>query len=314
MSTPTMPPHQRLRAYAKINLSLAVLARRADGFHEIRTVFQTISVADTLLVSFAPSRRTRIEVTSSIPIPGENICTRAADRVLAAAGKTGRLRIHIDKRIPMGGGLGGGSTDGAAILRWLVGTIGKKVDLRALAAELGSDVPFFLEGGCAIGAGRGEELYPLPHPGNLEGILLTPPVHISTAAAYRGLGRPAAADLSPGHRWPAADRIQSLAWAIDQRAPIGAWAGDCINDFEATVFPQHPPLAALRRKLTAAGASIARMTGSGAALFGLWPDKTSADGAAERLGGSLPNCGVHRFRLLSRAAYQRSGRAMAARA
>ena len=302
-------PHgDRLRAYAKINLSLAVLARRADGFHEIRTVFQTISLADTLLVSFEPSRRTRIDVTSSVSIPGENICARAADRVLAAAGQNGHVRIHIQKRIPMGGGLGGGSADGAAVLRWLALRLGRQLDLAALAADLGSDVPFFLEGGCAVGAGRGEELYPLPHPGAVEGILLTPPVQVSTAAAYGGLGRPGLVDVPDARHWPAAERVRALAWALDRRAPLPDWAGACVNDFEASVFSRYPQLARLRENLVAAGALVARMTGSGAALFGLYRNREAANRAAEGLRAVLREGGVRRFRFLSRAAYQRSWR------
>jgi 4-diphosphocytidyl-2-C-methyl-D-erythritol kinase len=293
----------RLRAYAKINLSLAILARRADGFHDIRTVFQTISLADTLAVSWQPGRRTAVEVTSDVEIPGENICTRAAHLVLAAAGRTGSVRIHIGKRIPMGGGLGGGSTDAAAVLMALRHLIGKPRELAPLAAELGSDVPFFLHGGCALGAGRGEELYPLPDPGKLEGVLLTPPIHVSTKDAYGGLGRPLAADLPIGHRFPARDRIQSLAWSLDARRPAREWAADCVNDFEATVFALNSRLAALRKKLDRAGASIARMTGSGAALFGLWTSPEEADSAHASLRSGQG--GAQRFRLIRRAQYQR---------
>lgn len=291
----------RVRAYAKINLALAVLGKRADGFHDIRTIFHTISIADDLTLQFTRSRRTSIEVTSSVEIPGENIAARAAALVLEAAKVKGTVQIHIRKRIPMGGGLGGGSTDAAAVLRALPALIGKPVKLVPLAAQLGSDVPFFLHGGCALGMGRGEELYPLPDVKLTHGLLLTPQVHVSTKDAYGALNR----QLTPNQQFPILERLQSLAWALEVRAPKDVWAGDCINDFEEVVFRQYPILSKLQRKLSRMGAAPARMTGSGAALFGFFPNQAAVQAAVEQFGQvpqgiplALP------FSLLSRSAYQ----------
>lgn len=290
----------RVRAYAKINLGLAVLGKRPDGFHDIRTIFQTISVADDLEIEFSRSRKTSIEVTSSVEIPGDNIAARAAQMVLDASRTAGQVRVHIAKRIPLGGGLGGGSTDAAAVLLALPALIGRSIDAAPLAAQLGSDVPFFLHGGCALGMGRGEELYPLADPAPSPGVLLTPQVHVSTRDAYVALNRPSSNQLTQSTHFPILRRLQSLAWALEVRAPKDVWAGDCVNDFEEVVFRQYPILLKLQRKLSRMGAAPARMTGSGAALFGFFPDTTAVQAAVEQFGQgiALP------FSLLSRSRYQ----------
>jgi 4-diphosphocytidyl-2-C-methyl-D-erythritol kinase len=299
----------KVLAFAKINLSLAVLNRRADGFHEIRTVFHTISVADRLTIGFARGRKTSVETGSSVEIPGENIATRAAQAILDELRICGGVRITIDKRIPMGGGLGGGSTDAAAVLKTLPALVGRPIPdarLREIAAGLGSDVPFLLRGGCALGIGRGEELYPLPSPPARHGLLVTPPVHVSTRDAYAALGRPSVTaaegvtgaaegrlgvtELTSKGRFPILDKLQSLAWTLQLRPPGESWSSSCVNDFEEVVFRQYPVLKEIRRKLEQAGAAPARMTGSGAALFGFFPDAAAAQAASRKLRGvpSLP--------------------------
>lgn len=295
-------------AHAKINLSLAVLNRRVDGFHDIRTVFHTISLADRLTIGFERSRQSAVTTESSVEIPGENIATRAAQAVLDELKLRAKVAIRIDKRIPMGGGLGGGSTDAAAVLRALPALAGRPIAeerLAEIAASLGSDVPFLLKGGCALGLGRGEELYPLPSPPVKHGILVTPAVHVSTRDAYAAMGRPRVTELTSNTRFPILERLQSLAWALELR-PRGKsrtgesqaggsrsgenWSSGCVNDFEEVVFRQYPVLQTLRRKLERAGAAPARMTGSGAALFGLFPDAAAAQAASRKLRGvpSLP--------------------------
>src|SRR5262249_43571712 len=150
-----------LRALAKLNLDLRILHKRPDGFHELRTVFQTISLADIIKVSFTPGRKTEIALDDPLAIP-DNLIVRAAKAVLDDTRTTGTVRLQLTKRIPMGGGLGGGSSDAAAILLALPVLIGKRPPhLPQIAVSLGSDVPYFLEGGTALGLGRGEELYPL---------------------------------------------------------------------------------------------------------------------------------------------------------
>ncbi|MCP5114812.1 MAG: 4-(cytidine 5'-diphospho)-2-C-methyl-D-erythritol kinase, partial [bacterium] len=156
----------RLKALAKINLSLKVLGKRPDGYHELRTVFQTISLGDTLEMSYEPARRSRVELESTVDI-SDNLVVRAARLVMDAARMKGLVSFRLTKRIPLGGGMGGGSSDAAAVLLALPVLAGKDVpyeQLAEMALELGSDVPFFLLGGTALGMGRGEELYPLPEP------------------------------------------------------------------------------------------------------------------------------------------------------
>ena len=167
---------------------MRVLHKRPDGFHELRTIFQTISLADTIEIEYrrGPSK---MEFKSDIDIPA-NLVVKAADCVLRALRTNCQLRIRLTKRIPMGGGLGGGSSNAAAMLLALPPLLNKRLPfekLLELAAELGSDVPFFLMGGTAIGLGRGTELYPLPDAQNWPGLLLTPEIHSSTAS---GLFRP----------------------------------------------------------------------------------------------------------------------------
>ncbi|HYW46361.1 MAG TPA: 4-(cytidine 5'-diphospho)-2-C-methyl-D-erythritol kinase [Bryobacteraceae bacterium] len=263
----------QVRALAKINLDLRVLAKRADGYHELRTIFQTISLADTLDISFTPGRKTSIDLDDPLGLPG-NLAERAARLVMETLRVAGRVEIRLVKRIPMGAGLGGGSSDAAAVLLALPVLAGRRPDLATLCEmgqQLGSDVPFFLLGGRAVGIGRGSELFPLPDAPARPGLLVTPDVHVSTADAYERLSdrldRPADKVFS----------FQSQAWA----AGAGT-QGE--NDFEAVVFEQHPRLAALKKRLKGAGAAAAMMTGSGSALFGLFGDREAAGRAFGRFG------------------------------
>src|ERR1039458_8932806 len=147
----------RVRALAKVNLDLRVLAKRTDGFHELRTIFQTISLADTIEIAFTPGRRTAIALEDELKI-ADNLVTRAARMAMDAMRATGLIAMRLTKRIPMGAGLGGGSSDAAAVLLALPALVGKVLDLAELcdiAGQLGSDVPFFLLGGAARRITRG---------------------------------------------------------------------------------------------------------------------------------------------------------------
>lgn len=175
-----------LRSLAKINLDLRVLDRRPDGYHNLRTVFQTVSLADRIHIDYTPARRLTVDIRANVDIPGDNLIAKAAQ----ALAIPGRFDIRLDKRIPMGGGLGGGSSNAAAMLLAIPALTGRRVPLDKLidlAASLGSDVPFFLLGGTAGGLDRGAELYPLPDSGRLPAILVAPQIHVSTAAAYAAL-------------------------------------------------------------------------------------------------------------------------------
>ena len=147
------PRRARVRALAKINLDLRVLGKRPDGYHELRTIFQTISLADTIEIAFTPARRTAVELACDLAIP-DNLVARAAHLALDAMGATGRVEMRLTKRIPMGAGLGGGSSDAAAVLLALPVLAGRTLPIARLcdlAQQLGSDVPFFLLGGAAAG-------------------------------------------------------------------------------------------------------------------------------------------------------------------
>ena len=268
------PRRARLRALAKINLGLRVLRKRADGFHELRTVFQTISLGDTLDVEFEPSRRTSIELTGCDQI-ADNLVARAARAAMDAMKLTWKVRFHLTKRIPMGAGLGGGSSDAAAVLLALPVLAGRELaleELVALGAQFGSDVPFFFLGGTALGLGRGTELYPLPERPAEPLILVAPAIHVSTAEAYAALGRRLTSDVEQNM----IDSFQSRVWlagagssTVGPRAVLG-------NDFEGVVFDRHPELRTLKRKLLRLGARAAMMTGSGSALLGIFDSREDA--------------------------------------
>ena len=175
----------RVRAMAKVNLDLRVLAKRPDGYHDLRTIFQTISLADSLDIAYTPGRQTDIEAEDSLNIP-DNLVVRAARLAMEAMGARGRVELRLVKRIPMGAGLGGSSSDAAAVLLALPVLVGRTLDaarMRELAEQLGSDVPFFLLGGQAVGIGRGSELFPLPDQPACPGVLVAPGIHVSTPAA-----------------------------------------------------------------------------------------------------------------------------------
>jgi 4-diphosphocytidyl-2-C-methyl-D-erythritol kinase len=265
----------RVRALAKINLDLRVLGTRPDGFHELRTVFQTISLADTLEIAYTPARKTAISLMENLAI-ADNLVVRAARLVMEAMRSTGRIEMRLTKRIPMGAGLGGGSSDAAAVLLALPALVGRSLSLPKLSAigeQLGSDVPFFLLGGTAVGIGRGSELFPLPDTAPRRGILVAPGIHVNTAQAYRDLSPRLTTELQQNK----IVSFQSVTWDT-------ACLASARNDFESVVFEQHRKLAALKKRLVRAGATVALMTGSGSALFGLFPDSEGVSRAIELLG------------------------------
>jgi len=268
----TGPRRARVDALAKINLGLKVLHRRPDGYHELRTIYQTISLADTLDAEFTRARCTSIAMAAGPEIP-DNLVLRAARLVMDAMRATGQVSFRLCKRIPMGAGLGGGSSDAAAVLLALPALAGKRVPMEVLmrlAGELGSDVPFFLLGGAALGIGRGTEVYPLPDLRRSRGLLVAPAIHVSTAAAYRALGRGLTLD-APGNM---ISSFQSCIW----HAGVGVWEG-ASNDFEEAVFEQHPRLKSIKNKLVRFGAAPAMMTGSGSALYGLFDSSAKLESA-----------------------------------
>ena len=291
-----MPASLRLRSLAKINLDLRVLNKRPDGYHELRTIFQTISLADTIEVQYQPGR-TRIDIKSNLNI-ADNLIVHAADSVMKAARRTGRLGFVLQKRIPLGGGLGGGSSNAAAVLLALPLLLGKPLPiekLMELGAALGSDVPFFLLGGTAVGVGRGTELYSLPDVPPRPALLIAPGIHVSTKEAYAQLGREFT-NHSPAR---AIDSFQSAAWRI-----ADSWPEEGLNDFERVVFRLHPQLKSIKGKLLKLGARPALMSGSGSSLFGIFPSRQLRDRAAESFKKEFTESKIFSITMVSRSRYR----------
>ncbi len=298
------------RAPAKVNLGLKVLGRRPDGFHELRTVFQTISLADRLSVTYSPRGRGGVTILCNQAelSNDDNLAARAARDLLAAGPWRGRVRIDLVKHIPHGAGLGGGSSDAAGVLRALGRLLRPAPDAHLLfeiAATLGSDVPFFLVGGTAVGVGRGEEVYPLPELPLRWIVIWTPEVKIPTADAYRALARKRPR-LTPGDKlhiirgFGSGICVSELGEAQDL---TGDLPGIFENDFEEVIFQQFPQIEAGKNRLVQLGASQAMLSGSGSAVFGLFPDRTLAEKARRGL-ATLPG-EAFLARTLSRRAYRR---------
>ena len=294
-----------VRAHAKVNLDLRVLGSRPDGFHELRTVFQTIELHDTLTCLERPGPFALKCRTPGVPLDDSNLVWRAAAALWKALGRAGDPRdsaVSIEKVIPMEAGLGGGSADAAAALSGL-GRLWGGVPvtlLREVASGIGADVAFFLAGGTALGLGRGEEIYPLvdlpPH----WIVVVRPPFGVSTAEAYGWYDEDRAAGLKEDPR-----ELQILP------VPWPTRAAQMINDLEPPVVRRHPEIQAVKAALRDAGAVAAAMSGSGSAVFGLFRSR----GAAEKVIRPLSRGGARAVltRTLTRAEYERRARPVAKR-
>jgi len=259
-----------VRAHAKVNLDLRVLGTREDGYHELRTVFQSIALQDLLTAQdvrgpFVLRCRTR-----GVPTDERNLVWRAAAALWRALGRPGDphgTRVTLEKAVPMESGLGGGSANAAAALRAL-GRLwgGASVSLlREVAAAVGSDVPFFLSGGTALGLGRGDEIYPLVDLPQHWVVVVRPLFGVSTAEAYAWYD----ADRAAGVREPRVE-LQMLP------VPWPTRAAQMVNDLEGPVSRRHPEILGLKHGLREAGAVAASMSGSGSAVFGLFRTRAVA--------------------------------------
>jgi 4-diphosphocytidyl-2-C-methyl-D-erythritol kinase len=249
-----------LTACAKINLALEVLNRRPDGYHEIATVMQTVDLADRLVLEEADELTVRTSAPG-VPTDERNLAYRAAATLREAAGLERGVRIALDKRIPVGAGLGGGSTDAAAVLAGLNRLWGLRwpvARLQELAVGLGMDVPFFLRGGAALATGRGERLAPIDSAA-LALVLVNPRFALSTAEVY---GRVTPAMYSDG------SLARRMAKALAGRRP-GRVAAGLHNGLEPAVRAAHPAIGQMQAALLAAGALGAAMSGSGPTVFGV---------------------------------------------
>jgi 4-diphosphocytidyl-2-C-methyl-D-erythritol kinase len=259
----------RLPAFAKVNLRLHVLGRRPDGYHELRTIFQSITLHDVLELSKLRGRSIELEIDDpALPNGRENLVHRAIEAMRRELNYGGGIHARLSKQIPVARGLGGGSSDAAAAIIGMLRLTGRKLPLaRAveIGAELGADVPFFLFGGRALAVGRGDELYPLPD-GRKYSVLIVSPngTAVSTRDAYAWLSSELTKRKSP-------TKISSfcaLCWSR-QEVPLA-------NDFEGPVFRRHPRLAAIKRELLQQGATEAALAGSGSAVFGLFRSPAQA--------------------------------------
>ncbi|HTQ86699.1 MAG TPA: 4-(cytidine 5'-diphospho)-2-C-methyl-D-erythritol kinase [Candidatus Solibacter sp.] len=264
----------RLPAFAKINECLCVLGRRADGYHELRTIFQTIGLHDVLEMSLVRGPAIEFECDDpALPTGRANLVWRAVVVARRALKLRSGIHVRLEKRVPVGRGLGGGSSDAAAALigveRLARQQLAPAERLR-IAAALGSDVPFFLCGGRALGMGRGEELYPLADAPKRFVVVVSPAgIAVSTREAYGWLRAPA---LTMRRSAPKLRRFCALCWS-GQGASL-------VNDFEGAVFRRYPRLARLKRELLRHGAAGAALAGSGSAVFGEFQSPAQARRAA----------------------------------
>jgi 4-diphosphocytidyl-2-C-methyl-D-erythritol kinase len=272
------------KAYAKVNWALEVLQRRPDGYHEVRTVIQTIDVCDTL--ELQPAAELRLEANDEgLPPAEENLVMKAAHLLRERADGLSGARMRLSKAIPVAAGLGGGSSDAAAALRGLNQMWDLDLPREALeqiAARLGSDVPFFVHGGTALAEGRGERITPLPDTPPTELVVALPPLTLAdkTRRMYSLL---TPADYTDG------SAARRLADAIHQGKPLAD--EQLFNVFDGPAFRAFPELERLRRALLEAGARSVHLAGSGPALFALAGDAAKR----ERLTSAAVEAGAKAF-------------------
>ena len=267
-----------LPSYAKINLGLSVCSKRPDGYHEIRTIFQQIDLADRLTFTLQKQGITLSCDAPNVPTDESNLCIRAARLLQMRTGRTEKgVHIHLSKAIPPGGGLGGGSSNAAVTLAALnhLWDLGLPIEtLLDLARELGADVPFFLLGGTALASGIGDQLETLDLWEQPWVVVTCPSLHISTAWAYSALKIGLTKKGECG-------KFQGF---LEARPRLSAWSEWLENDFEKVVLPAFPKLMDLRGELLEQGAEMASLSGSGACLFGLFAEQTRAQKAAQKVG------------------------------
>jgi 4-diphosphocytidyl-2-C-methyl-D-erythritol kinase len=301
-----------VRSFAKINLGLRIGPRRADGFHELKTVYQTIGLHDVLRLSVQRGSGIEIRCTDPrVPTDRSNTCFKILERAMTALGARGRVVLEIEKRLPVQGGLGGASGNAGAGLLALEVALRKELsgaERLRLAAEVGSDVPLFLVAGTVLGVGRGEDVYPLPDLPATPCVIATPEIGVSTPMAFADWDAlTSASKLTESH---ASDRMNEFsrrisAWLSSvpsKNTSKGRLSGvpakgggraetlllDLVrtgieNDFEQVVFPKYPALRDVKCALERAGAIYASLSGSGSAVYGLFKTRAAAEKATTRL-------------------------------
>jgi 4-diphosphocytidyl-2-C-methyl-D-erythritol kinase len=267
----------RIPAFAKVNLCLDILGRRADGYHELRTIFQTVSLHDEVRLRSTPTPGISLTIHGNEGLSREpfrnNLVYRAVNALKRELRVHSGVEIELHKKIPAGRGLGGGSSDAAVALIGYLRLTKRRVPLPRLveiASSLGADVPFFLFGGRALGIGKGDELYPLSDIPKRSILVVSPrDIRVPTPDAYRWLKAPT---LTKKQATPTLFRFCALCWSAQWNV--------LSNDFEQAVFKRHPRLALIKRALLRAGATEASLAGSGSAVFGVFPSPALARRAA----------------------------------
>jgi 4-diphosphocytidyl-2-C-methyl-D-erythritol kinase len=272
-------PEVRIPAFAKINLRLDILGKRADDFHELRTIFQTISLHDELRLRTSRQPGITLTITGNESLSAEPVQKNLVYRAVEALRRD--LKIHagveivLKKTIPAGRGLGGGSSDAAAAMLGYLRLAGEKLATARMldvAASLGADVPFFLFGGRALGVSKGNEIYPLRDIPKLHVLVVAPKeIHVPTPDAYRWLKAKPLGLTKPATNSKLLE-FCALCWS--------AQGSGLSNDFERPVFRRHPRLDQIKRDLLQRGASEASLAGSGSAVFGVFPSPAMARRAA----------------------------------
>lgn len=276
----------RLEAPAKLNLGLELLGKRSDGYHEIRTVMQAISLADTISATLSPSASMTID-RDDLPIEKNLVTLALAEWCHAAENLEPQLALAVSKRIPAAAGLGGASSDAAATLRLAQALLGAKLDreqLLRVAQQLGSDVPFFLGGATALASGRGELLQPLPPISPCWFVLVTPdvPIRRKTASMYGNL---IAEDFSDG------SNLDALADAINLGTQPEAW--QLTNTFERVLLRIRPDLSAIPDAMRTFGANRVSLTGAGPTWYAMVDGPDRAAALAGEMQGRFPSSIVH---------------------
>jgi 4-diphosphocytidyl-2-C-methyl-D-erythritol kinase len=275
----------RLKAPAKINIDLKVLGQDESGYHQLETQFAAVGLCDVVTVALEDGGlELRVE-GAELGDPRDNLVYRAAAAFIAETAVAEGARMTLEKAIPAGAGLGGGSSDAAATLKLLNrlhGDLLSEVDLSIIGRGLGADVPFFLAPfPCALGFDRGDRIVSIDPLPESPVVLALPPIHVSTAEAYRML-----ADSRGGTDTFTTDEHEVVN--VRTMPDWGGAAKGATNDFEDVIFDLHPSLGVLRSEMEEAGAFLARLSGSGAAVFGLFDEGDTATEASEKLAESFP--------------------------
>ena len=289
-------------SFAKINWTLEVLGKRADGYHEIRTILQTIDLHDDVTLESAPKEVSVRCSDPGVPADSSNLAHRAATLLRDHRKLDLGVRITIEKRIPPGGGLGGGSSNAAVTLMGLDrlwGTGLRTAEFLSLARQLGSDVPFFLTGGTAIGVGRGDEIYPLPDRPAPFLIIVTPPVRVSTRDAYSRLLTSSGPTSKICDSCVTVFRDSGAPLAISEEAVP---SGLSQNDFETVILNEFPEIRKAYEQMGSCGATVVRLCGSGSSVVGSF---SSEQGRERSTRGWPPHWSVFPAATLTRSEYRR---------